>query len=387
MPILREVLMQFQDSLETWNNNKNSSPKKICSLCQQWHRVFILALFLLLPAFVICNPADYAARASNFDGKIFHNEHDFILQMKDIHKDIPPEVYSDKETVPESKLPLKAPYFTGNTTDGELFFTWFGHSSLLIQMGGKNILFDPVFSNRSSPVQFAGPKRFTPPPCSIADLPEIDILIISHDHYDHLDKKTIKKLDSKVKKYVCPLGVERRLKKFGVDTDKITNMAWWEEIQLEGIDIACTPARHFSGRTLSDRFETLWASWVLSDGKYRIFESGDSGWDDHFQRIGAKYGSFDLVFIEAGQYDTRWPSVHMKPEESFEAVKAVEAKHAVPIHWGTFVLSRHPWDDSVQRMVKAADGSGIKIITPYIGETVPFSQIQDYQNRWYQPIR
>ena len=254
-------------------------------------------------------------------------------------------------------------------------------------MSGKNILFDPVFSKRSSPVQFAGPKRYTPPPCTIADLPEIDILIISHDHYDHLDKPAIKKLDSKVKQYVCPLGVEKRLIKYGVEAGKITNMAWWEEIKLDGIDIACTPARHFSGRSLTDRFETLWAGWVLSDGRYKIFESGDSGWDDHFQRIGEKYGSFDLAFIEAGQYNVRWPSVHMKPEESFETAKAVGAKLVVPIHWGTFVLSSHPWDDSVQRMVKAAGDSQIEIITPYIGETVPFSNILDYQERWYQPIR
>lgn len=346
-----------------------------------------ITFFLCISAVVFANPADYASRASNFDGKIFHNEHDFILLMKDIPKDTLPEVFSDKETVPESKLPLKTPDFTSDSSGGELFFTWFGHSTLLIQMSGKNILFDPVFSNRSSPVQFAGPKRFTPPPCTIADLPEIDIAIITHDHYDHLDKPAIKKLDSKVKKYVCPLGVEKRLIKYGVNPEKITNMAWWEEIRLEGIDIACTPARHFSGRSLTDRFETLWASWVLFDGKHRIFESGDSGWDDHFQRIGAKYGSFDLAFIEAGQYDIRWPAVHMKPEESFDAAKAVGAKHVVPIHWGTFRLARHPWDDSVQRVVKAAGGSDIKIITPYIGETVPFSNILNYQNRWYEPIR
>ena len=349
--------------------------------------IVLMATFLLLPCLAFADTADYASRASNFDGKIFHNEHEFILLMKDIPKDASNGFLSDKETVPESQLPLKTPDFTGNTANGELFFTWFGHSSLLIQMSGKNILFDPVFSKRSSPVQFAGPKRFTPPPCTIADLPEIDIVIISHDHYDHLDKPAIKKLDSKVKKYVCPLGVEKRLIKYGVEAGKITNMAWWEEIKLEGIDIACTPARHFSGRSLTDRFETLWAGWVLSDGRYKIFESGDSGWDDHFQRIGAKYGSFDLAFIEAGQYNVRWPSVHMKPEESFEAAKAVGAKLVVPIHWGTFVLSSHPWDDSVQRMVKAAGDSQIEIITPYIGETVPFSQILNYQNRWFEPIR
>ena len=350
------------------------------------NELFIFSIFLLLPWLVFSNPADYAARASNFDGKIFKNEHEFILLLNE-PKDVPTGVISDKETIPESRLPLKVPDFTGDSTGKELFFTWFGHSSLFIQMDGKNILFDPVFSGRSSPVQFAGPKRFTPPPCSIADLPEIDILIISHDHYDHLDKIAIKKLDSKVKKYVVPLGVEKRLIKFGIAADKIINMAWWEEIREEELTIACTPARHFSGRTLTDRFETLWASWVVSDGKHKIFESGDSGWDDHFQRIGEKYGDFDLAFIEAGQYDIRWPSVHMKPEESFEAAKALGAEYVVPIHWGAFKLARHPWDDSVQRMVKAADGSGIKIITPYIGETVPFSRIKEFQTRWYGPIR
>ena len=350
------------------------------------NKILLIAILLLLPWLVLSAPADYGERASNFDGKIFYNEHEFIL-LKDIPKDAPIWALSDKEVIPESQLPLITPDFTGDSTGGELFFSWFGHSSLFIQMDGKNILFDPVFSNRSSPVQFAGPKRFTPPPCSIKDLPEIDILIISHDHYDHLDKIAIKKLDSKVKKYVVPLGVEKRLIKFGIRPDKITNMAWWEEISEEGLTITCTPARHFSGRTLSDRFETLWASWVVSDGKYRIFESGDSGWDDHFQRIGAKYGSFDLAFIEAGQYDIRWPSVHMKPEESFDAAKALGAAYMVPIHWGAFKLARHPWDDSVQRIVKAADGSGIRIITPHIGETVPFSRILEFQNRWYEPIR
>ncbi|MBQ3319632.1 MAG: MBL fold metallo-hydrolase [Spirochaetia bacterium] len=351
------------------------------------HTGIAMTLLFCLSAMAFADTGDYGARAANFDGKKFNNEHEFVLLMKDVPKDAPTGVLSDKETVPGGPLPLKKPDFSGDSSSGELFFTWFGHSTLLIQMSGRNIMFDPVFSLRSSPVQFAGPKRFTPPPCTIADLPEIDIVIISHDHYDHLDKWAIKQIDSKVKKYVCPLGVEKRLIKFGVDANKITNMAWWEEIQLEGIDIACTPARHFSGRSLTDRFETLWAGWVLSDGRHKIFESGDSGWDTHFQRIGAKYGSFDLAFIEAGQYDIRWPSVHMKPEESFDAAKAVGAKHVVPIHWGTFRLARHPWDDSVQRMVKAAGGSGIKIITPYIGETVPFSNILNYQNRWYEPIR
>jgi len=329
---------------------------------------------------------DYKMRASNFDGKKFHNENDFQMLVK-VSKGAETGVLSQKGTKPKDKIPLAIPDFLPDSSE-DSFFTWFGHSSLLIHLKGKTILFDPVLSNRTSPVSFTGPKRFSALPCGPEDFPEIDILIISHDHYDHLDKSTIKKLDSKVKKYVVPLGVERRLIKFGVRKEKITNMAWWEEISLEGFTIACLPSRHFSGRMLVDNFTTLWASWaIISDG-LKIFECADSGWDTHFERIHEKYGDFNLAFMECGQYDLRWPSVHMTPEQSFDAAKTLGTKTALPIHWGAFVLANHPWDDSVSRFVNRSEkqGGDIKVITPLIGETVPLSKITDYQKRWYENI-
>lgn len=328
---------------------------------------------------------EYKSRAVNFDGKKFHNENDFKMMVK-VPKNAENGVLSTKETKPKGKIPVASPDFAENS-DGA-FFTWFGHSSLLMQINGKNILFDPVFSKRTSPVSFAGPKRFSDIPCMPEALPEIDILIVSHDHYDHLDKASIKKLDSKVKKYVVPLGVERRLVKFGVKKEKISDMAWWEEINLEGFTIACLPSRHFSGRKLIDNFTTLWASWAIISDNLKIFECADSGWDSHFERIHEKYGDFDLAFMECGQYDLRWPSVHMTPEQSVDAARTLGTKNAFPIHWGAFVLARHPWDDSVSRFVRKAEtlGEDFKVITPLIGQTVSLSNITDFQNRWYENV-
>ena len=333
------------------------------------------------------NIEDYKMRSSNFDGKKFHNENDFEMMVK-VPKGAETGVISEKGTVPEDEIPVAAPDFSADSS-GDAFFTWFGHSSLLIQIDKKNILFDPVFSKRTSPVSFIGPKRFSKIPCSVEELPEIDILVVSHDHYDHLDKSTIKKLDSKVKKYIVPLGVEKWLLKFGVDSEKIQNMAWWEETSLDGITIGCVPSKHFSGRMLIDNFSTLWASWVIVAGETKIFECADSGFDSHFEKIHEKYGDFDIAFMEGAQYDLRWPSVHMTPEQSFDAARTLGAKIVFPIHWGAFRLANHPWDDSVVRIVKKAeeDSANVRIITPLIGQTVPLSKIEDYQTRWYENVK
>lgn len=331
---------------------------------------------------------EYKMRASNFDGKKFSNEHEFKMMVK-VPKNSDSGVVSKKGLIPKDVIPVAKPDFYNASTPDKVFFTWFGHSSLMIQMHGKTILFDPVFSKRASPESFTGPERFSDLPCKIEDLPEIDILIITHDHYDHLDKPTIKKIDSKVKKYIVPLGIERHLVKFGVKKEKIRNMAWWEEVNEDGLTIACTPAQHFSGRKIIDNFSTLWASWVLFDENHKIFECGDSGWDTHFARINEKYGNFDIAFMEGAQYDLRWPSVHMTPEQAFDAAQALGTEILFPIHWGTFKLAHHPWDDNVCRLVKRSEESGgkIKIVTPLIGETIPLSKITDCQTRWYEKIQ
>ena len=330
--------------------------------------------------------ADYSARAANYDGSAFQNEHDFQMMQRVVEGAVD-GIVSTKGTTPQESIPTMTPTWKTDPAEDELSFTWLGHSSLLIQMHGMNILFDPVFSEYASPVSFTGNKRFSDVPMAMEDIPEIDILILTHDHYDHLDRSTITALDSRVKQYIVPLGVEYRLMRFGVSREKITNMAWWEELDINGLTVACTPARHYTGRYIIDAGKTLWASFVLKHEYHQVFESGDTGYDTHFEDIHNKYGDFDLVFMEGAQYSLHWPSLHMNPEEAGAAVRTLGAEYVVPIHWGTFRLANHPWDDSVVRLVLALDGSGVPVITPQIGETVTLEGIDQFQTRWYETIQ
>lgn len=333
---------------------------------------------------------NYAERAENFDGKKFHNIEEFSVMSMEKNPAPDPLTFSKKTPRPDFDFPSKMPDFMSqedknNRLPPEKFrVTWFGHSSLLLQMHGLNILIDPVFSEMISPVSFVGSKRFSKPPVSVADLPEIDILLQSHDHYDHLDYDVIREIDKKVKKYVVPLGVENHLERWGVKSSKITNMAWWEEIDVDGLMIACTPAQHFSGRHLTDNMATLWCSWVLKDEFYQIFESGDSGFGSHWQKIHDKYGDFDFAMMECGQYDVQWPRVHSFPEQSVEAAKILGAKIAMPIHWGAIILSRHGWDDPVERFLLAAEKQEITVMTPYIGQTANIETPMLFTERWWR---
>lgn len=349
----------------------------------------ILIFIIVVMIFIYINPVfggrasrkdkeDYKKRAENYIKGKFVYPAQYILKGESYDNSV-----SNRGKSPKVKLPLIKPSIN-KTNIGEFTVTWLGHSSLLIQMHGMNILIDPVFSKRPSPVSFVGPKRFTEPPISIEELPEIDIVLISHDHYDHLDMKSIKKLDNKVKRYIVPLGVEKHLERWKVDKDKIKNMAWWEEIQINGLTIACTPSRHFSNRSVKDMTATLYASWVLKDEKYQIYESGDGGFGGHFEEIHKKYGEFDLAIMECGQYNMRWHDIHMFPEESVKAGNILGAKITMPIHWGTFILSSHGWDDSVERFLKASSEMGNEVITPKIGETVNLDKYTDYQEKWWR---
>lgn len=331
---------------------------------------------------------NYASRASNFYGGKFHNEEDFSVMSMPKNPEPDPLTFSKKETRPDFEFPTREPDFVSAPESraplDKVTVTWFGHSSLLLGMHGMNILFDPVFSELISPVSFAGSRRFSHPPVDVAGLPEIDLLILSHDHYDHLDYKVIREIDAKVRHYVVPLGVENHLKRWGVGADKITNMAWWEETEIDGLTLACTPAQHFSGRKLVDNMATLWCSWVLKDESHQIFESGDSGNYTHWEKIHEKYGDFDFVMMECGQYDVQWPKVHMFPEQSVAATKTLGTSVVMPIHWGAIVLSRHGWDDPVERFLLAAEKEGLTVITPYIGQTAHLETPALYLERWWR---
>lgn len=322
---------------------------------------------------------DYSKRASNYKNGKFYNENEFKMIYSNPKEN---KFTSQKKVIPTNSIPIAKPKFLDNPSLDVLNITWLGHSSTLIQMHGLNILIDPVFNYYSSPVSFFGPKRFSKLPVEINDLPNIDIVVITHDHYDHLDYNTVKKIDNKVSKYVVPLGVDNHLKRWGVDDSKITNMAWWEEIDINGLTIGCTPARHYSRRSLNDSYNTLWASFVFIDEYYKVFNSGDTGFDTHFSKIYDKYGNFDLALVDSGQYDTRWKSTHMIPEESVEAGKMLKASLVMPIHWGAYQLANHPWDDPVERFVKAAEKQNINYITPKIGESIVYGSSYS-NNKWW----
>ena len=268
----------------------------------------------------------------------------------------------------------------------ELNITWLGHSTILMNISGMNILIDPVFSDYTSPIPFLGPNRYSNLPIKIKDLPNIDLVVITHDHYDHLDYKTIKLIDKKVDKYIVPLGIENHLKRWNVDSDKITNMAWWEEIDINGLLIGCTPARHYSSRSMLDKNNTLWSSYVFIDKYHKVFVSGDSGYDNHFKDISKRYGSFDLSLLDTGQYNVRWKSTHMNPEESVQAGIDLNSKVIMPIHNSSFVLSTHPWDEPLEKFSIESEKNNIKYITPMIGETINYNDNMS-TSKWWKDIK
>jgi L-ascorbate metabolism protein UlaG (beta-lactamase superfamily) len=264
---------------------------------------------------------------------------------------------------------------------------WLGHSSLLVQISGLTLLLDPMFGTAPSPVPFVGGKRYSPvPPVDVNALPPVDAVLLSHDHYDHLDYGTIRRLHRKVGHFYVPLGVGAHLERWGVPAAKITETDWWDELELKGLKLHCTPSRHFSGRSLTDRNATLWCSWVLEGEQEKIFFSGDSGYGPHFREIGKRYGPFDLTLMECGQYNERWEAIHMLPEQTVLAHQEVGGKLLLPIHWGAFTLSLHAWNEPVERAAAAADKQGVPMVTPRIGEPVLLGGTSQPSTRWWRKV-
>jgi L-ascorbate metabolism protein UlaG (beta-lactamase superfamily) len=257
-----------------------------------------------------------------------------------------------------------------------------GHSTMLIKLAGEFYLTDPVFSKRASPVQWAGPARFHAPPISIEELPPIKAVILSHDHYDHLDHAAVMALAAKTAHFLAPLGVGERLVKWGIEAAKVQQFDWWQGTSIDGVRFVATPAQHFSGRSLSDRDSTLWASWVIQHADLRLFFSGDSGYFKGFKEIGAKYGPFDVALVETGAYDKQWPDVHMQPEETLQAFLDLKGKWLVPIHNGTFDLSMHRWQDPFERIAALAQERGVAMATPEMGEALDLAQPQAGKAWW-----
>ncbi|WP_152395879.1 MBL fold metallo-hydrolase [Paenibacillus guangzhouensis] len=249
--------------------------------------------------------------------------------------------------------------------------TWFGHSSFLLSIDNKKLFVDPMLGPVASPVSFAGSKRYSEDMLYIVDeLPPIDAVFITHDHYDHLDYPSIRKLKDKVRHFFVPYGVSAHLLRWGVAKENITELNWWDETEFQGLTVVLTPSKHFSGRGLFNRDTTLWGGWVILGKKTRFFTSGDGGYDTHFIDIGKKYGPFDLALIEGGQYDRRWSWVHMTPEEAVKAHKDVNGKNMMLIHWGAFTLAYHGWTEPIRRAIIEAKKANVNLVAPQIGDTV-----------------
>ncbi len=262
---------------------------------------------------------------------------------------------------------------------------WFGHSAFYLEMNNKSILIDPMFGNVAAPHPWLGANRFNSElPIEIEDLPFIDAVIISHDHYDHLDYDSIIALKNKVSHYYVPLGVGVHLEAWGIEPTVITELDWWQEVTLGEIQLACTPAQHFSGRKIGAEQSTLWSSWVIQNASEKLFFSGDSGYSDHFKAIGNQYGPFDLALMECGQYNELWSDIHMMPEETAQAGKDLNARAIMPIHWAGFKLALHDWRDPVNRVTVAGKELNLPVITPQIGDVIHLDDTTSDYGQWWK---
>jgi L-ascorbate metabolism protein UlaG (beta-lactamase superfamily) len=266
-----------------------------------------------------------------------------------------------------------------------LRITLVGHSSLLIEIDGKRILTDPVWSERTSFLSFIGPKRFFQPPMTLEDLPKLDAIIISHDHYDHLDKNTIKFFAGREDiQFYTSLKVGKYLKKWGIIPNFISQMDWGESMMIgNDVVLTATPARHFSGRGLINRNTTLWSSWVIKGPNHNIFFGADSGWFPGFADIGEAYGPFDLTMLEIGAYGQYWPDIHMGPDNASNAHIALKGKIMMPIHWGTFNLAPHAWYEPIERLVEYGKTKNIKLFIPAPGAP---TEVKEYNSEWWKPF-
>jgi L-ascorbate metabolism protein UlaG (beta-lactamase superfamily) len=286
-----------------------------------------------------------------------------------------------KTTAPNRRLPSIKTNLN-HLGDQTPVLVWFGHSSYLIKYQGQNILIDPVFSGNASPVSFfakafSGTDTYSP-----NDFPTIDLLIITHDHYDHLDYKSMVAFKDKVKKVYTPLGVGAHLEHWGYSSNSIVELDWWDTHHVaENIKLSATPARHFSGRRFK-RAKTLWASFVLELDQYKLFIGGDSGYDAHFKTIGEKFGPFDIAILEAGQYGKNWPYIHMLPEQTVQAAIDLKTRTLLPVHWGKFALAFHAWDEPINGVLEHAAAMEVKITTPMIGEVVQLNEVYPTSTWW-----
>jgi L-ascorbate metabolism protein UlaG (beta-lactamase superfamily) len=315
-----------------------------------------------------------AIESKQFRNGRFHNTFDFAPTVsRDTLPLMGDLLFGGRKRMPKSPLPVLDPVSVWHTAASSgLRVTWLGHSALFLEIDGARILIDPMFGNYAAPFPLLGRRRFHPVPARLEDFPPIDLVIQSHDHYDHLSVRTWKKIARMDVPVVTSLGVGARLERLGVNPSRITELDWWEGFELpdSGVRVVATPAQHFSGRGLGDRNATLWSSWVFETAKHRVFFSGDTGLNDELRMIGERYGPFDLTMLEIGASNAAWADIHLGPANALKALQMLGGGTLLPIHWGTFDLALHVWDEPANTLLELAAAANVRVITPRLGEPV-----------------
>jgi L-ascorbate metabolism protein UlaG (beta-lactamase superfamily) len=312
-------------------------------------------------------------QSDRYDGSKFNNTHPVEVMQEQDYWATTKEWFANRDIrSPKSPIPIQEGK-TANPTaieENELRITWMGHSTLLLEIDGARFLTDPVWCERASPSQWVGPKRFHPPPIPLDQLPPLDGILISHDHYDHLDMETVSILGTMDIPFYAPLGVGAHLESWGVLPEHINEFDWWETTKIDGHDVqlVSTPAQHFSGRGLLDRNATLWTSWTIIGPHHRIFFSGDTGLTDEFIEVGQKYGPFDVTMLEVGAYHPSWGGIHLGPAQAIKAHQMLRGGFLIPIHWGTFDLGLHGWREPGEEILELGAKHQIQVLTPLAGQ-------------------
>ncbi len=295
-------------------------------------------------------------------------------------------LFGGKKRKPPGVIPVESPLETWQRAASELRVTWLGHSTMLLEMDGARVITDPVFGDRLGPVSFAGPKRFHAPPASVAQLPELDAVLVSHDHYDHLCKTTVIELAKRGVPFVTSLGVGAHLEKFGIPAEQITELDWWESHRVGPVELTAAPSQHFSGRLGGGRNTTLWSSWRIRTDKHQVFFSGDTGLTEEFREIADKLGPFDLTMLEIGAWHPAWGSIHLGPANALTAFEMLGGGTLLPVHWSTFDLGLHPWADPAETLFALATERGARVITPKLG--APFEPARvDGMVPWWREVQ
>lgn len=300
--------------------------------------------------------------------------------------------FGGSKRVPPGALPMVSPLdvWRDRSRTG-LRATWLGHSTVLLEIDGARVLTDPVWADRASPVQWAGPRRFHRPPVAIDALPPLDAIVVSHDHYDHLDAAAVRLLARTTRApFVTALGVGAHLEAFGVPPDRIVELAWWEAAEVPGTSlvVTATPAQHFSGRGTLDRNRTLWAGWAIAGPRHRVFFSGDTGLEPELANVAAKLGPFDLVMLEVGAFHPAWGDIHLGPDQATEAFRMLGGGTFLPVHWSTFDLALHPWDEPIVALETHARDASLPLIAPRLGQALDVTDPDDRAplDPWWRAI-